>query len=293
MKKIHFIINPVAGKGNNSLSYKHLESFFSKEQYQIVIKESTHKKHAVTLAQDSVNEQADIIVACGGDGTINEVASCIVGSNITLGIIPLGSGNGLASNLNIPKNINKALNLIKAQNTILIDSGVINERYFFSNCGIGFDAQVIKNYESYKHHTLKSYIKAYFKTIFQKKELVDFEVEINDTILQVKPFMIFTSNSNELGYKISLTPQASLQDGILDIVIVSKIGKIKTLLVSLLMLFKKHTLLKEVKQYESNKLVIHKNNKASIETQIDGEFYLLQNSQASISILNKSLRVIS
>ena len=293
MKKIHFIINPVAGKGNNSLSYKHLESFFSKEQYQIVIKESTHKKHAVTLTQDSVNEQADIIVACGGDGTINEVASCIVGSNITLGIIPLGSGNGLASNLNIPKNINKALNLIKAQNTILIDSGVINERYFFSNCGIGFDAQVIKNYESYKHHTLKSYIKAYFKTIFQKKELVDFEVEINDTILQVKPFMIFTSNSNELGYKISLTPQASLQDGILDIVIVSKIGKIKTLLVSLLMLFKKHTLLKEVKKYESNKLVIHKNNKASIETQIDGEFYLLQNSQASISILNKSLRVIS
>ncbi|AJR04045.1 diacylglycerol/lipid kinase family protein [Siansivirga zeaxanthinifaciens] len=293
MKKIHFIINPVAGKGNNSLSYKHLKSFFNKEQYQIVIKQSTHKKHAVTLTQDSVNEQADVIVACGGDGTINEVASCIVGSNIILGIIPLGSGNGLASNLKIPKNINKALNLIKAQNTLLIDSGVINERYFFSNCGIGFDAQVIKNYESYKHHTLKSYIKAYFKTIFQKKELVDFEIEINDTILQVKPFMIFTSNSNELGYKISLTPQASLQDGILDIVIVSKIGKIKTLLVSILMLFKKHTLLKEVKQYESNKLVIHKNNKASIETQIDGEFYLLQNSQASISILNKSLRVIS
>ena len=294
LKKIHFIINPVAGKGNNSLSYKHLESIFNKEQYTVVIKESSYKNHALKLTEASITEGANIIVACGGDGTVNEVASCLVNqNNILLGILPIGSGNGLASNLNIPKNINKALHLLKTESSITIDIGLINDRFFFSNCGIGFDAQVIKDYEASKRRNLISYVLAYFKTVFKKFKVDEYKVEINNKIIQFKPFMIFTSNSNELGYSISLTPQSSLQDGLLDILLVSKIGVFKVLLLTVLMLLKKHTILKEIQQLQTNKLTVTQINSSEIEAQIDGEFHLIKNNVATISIIKKKLKVIS
>ncbi|MGC1633723.1 MAG: acylglycerol kinase family protein, partial [Gelidibacter sp.] len=133
MKNIHFIVNPAAGSGNHLITQEFLENFFEKEGYAITIKNSDYKKHAQALTQSSITEGADIIVACGGDGTVNEVASCLVSTNITLGIIPLGSGNGLASNLKIPKTIESAIALIKTKSVKKIDVGLINEHYFFSN----------------------------------------------------------------------------------------------------------------------------------------------------------------
>ncbi len=115
MRHIHFILNPIAGSGNNNLDLALLKKHFNPEDFTIAVKPTGYKKHAIKLTQDSIAENADVIVACGGDGTINEVASCLVNSTIILGIVPIGSGNGLASNLNIPKNLNKALALIKKQ----------------------------------------------------------------------------------------------------------------------------------------------------------------------------------
>ena len=223
MKHIHFIVNPIAGKGNNNINLVLLERYFNKKAFNLTIKPTSYKKHAIKLTQESISEQADIIVACGGDGTINEVASCLVNTSITLGIIPIGSGNGLSSNLKIPKDINKALELIKKQVTKRIDVGQLNNNYFFSNTGIGFDAQVIKNYEAYKDRTLTSYIKATLKSLRKANKLIEVETTLNGLTLEHKPFLIFISNSNELGYKVSLTPKASLEDGKLDILIVPKL----------------------------------------------------------------------
>lgn len=292
MKHIHFILNPIAGKGNNSLDLSILNKYFNKEDYTFVIKPTCYKKHAIVLTKESILERADVIVACCGDGTINEVASCLVNSTIPLGIIPIGSGNGLASNLNIPKNIDKAIELIKKQDTKQIDVGKLNQHYFFSNTGIGFDAQVIKNYEASNERNIASYIKATIKSLKNaNSKLAEVETNLNGKTFIHKPFLIFISNSNEMGYHVSLTPKALLDDGKLDILIVPKLSSLKIVLFTLLMFIKRHTFLKEVKTYQSNHVKISK-DKPVFQVQIDGEFLIIKNKIIDISVLEKALSVI-
>lgn len=294
MKQVHFIVNPIAGAGNNQLTAAYLNSFFEENRYAITIKYSDYKKHSKALTKASIEEGAHIIVACGGDGTINEVASCLVGTAIVLGIIPFGSGNGLASHLKIPKNIENAILLIKNESVIKLDVGRINKKYFFSNTGSGFDANVIKHYERSKKRKFISYIQATFKAFKElqnTKKLI--HISINDEWIYENPFMIFISNSNELGYKFSLTPKASLQDGFLDVMIVPKMGKLKTFLLGLLILVKKQHWLKEVKNYQDKHIKITQNEGHFLETQIDGELHSINADTISISILEKSLNVIA
>lgn len=293
MKRIHFIINPIAGRGNNSLDFSLLYNHFNKKDYTLVVKPTTYKKHAVKLTQESIIEKADIIVACGGDGTINEVASCLINSPIILGIISIGSGNGLASNLNIPKNIHKALALIKTQSIKKIDVGQLNKHYFFSNTGIGFDAQVIKHYEASNKRTLSSYIKATLKSLKKSNKLIEVETILNGEIIKQKPFLIFISNSNQMGYNVSLTPKASLVDGKLDVLIVTKLTFFKIVLFTLLMLIKKHHILKEVEVYKTKNIKIIQKKRPFFQTQIDGEFVVIKNRTIEISILEKALKVIA
>lgn len=293
MKHIHFIINPIAGKGNNYLNLELLEKYFAKKDFNIVIKQTSYKKQAIKLTQESINENAHIIVACGGDGTINEVASCLVNLPVILGIIPVGSGNGLASNLNIPKDIHNALALIKSQTVKQIDVGLLNNHYFFSNTGIGFDAQVIKHYEASNKRTLISYVKATLKSLKKSNNLIEVETKLNGKTIDHKPFLIFISNSNQMGYNVSLTPKASLQDGKLDILIVPELSFFKIVLFSILMLLKKHHILKEVKNYQTKQIKITKKDRPIFQIQIDGEFLLIKNKTIDISILEKALTVIT
>lgn len=293
MKHIHFIVNTIAGKGDNKIDLARLESYFKKAVFTINIKLTSYKKHAIKLTQESISEQADIIVACGGDGTINEVASCLVNTTIILGIIPIGSGNGLASNLNIPKNIDRALQIIKAQVVKKIDVGQLNNNYFFSNTGIGFDALVIKNYEASNERTLISYVKATLKSLKKTNKLIEVETILNGHIIEHQPFLIFISNSNELGYKVSLTPKASLEDGFLDILIVPKLSVFKIILFMLLMAIKRHHILKEVSTYQTKKIKITQKDRPLFQIQIDGEFKLIKNRTIEINILEKALNVIT
>ncbi|GGK24839.1 hypothetical protein GCM10007962_18860 [Yeosuana aromativorans] len=293
MIHIHFIVNPIAGTGDNKINIKFLEGHFSKDRYTLSVKNSVYKKHAVKLTQESIKEGAKIIIACGGDGTINEVASCIIGTSVILGVIPLGSGNGLASNLKISKNIQKAISLIKKQDVKKIDIGSLNGNYFFSNTGVGFDALVIKNYEASNGRKLLSYIKGTLKSLRDIKYDREFDVCLNNENLVLKPFMIFVSNSNVLGYNVSLTPKASLQDGLLDVLIVSRLNSFKVLLFCLLMIFKKHHLLKEVKSYQTKKITINQKDSSFYDMQIDGEHRTIDDSNIEIYIQEQTLSIIA
>lgn len=293
MKHIHFIINPIAGSGKQRITKTYLSGFFDANTYAITLKHSVYKKHAIQLTKDSIEEGAQLIVACGGDGTINEVASCLINSSVVLGIIPIGSGNGLASNLKIPKNIEKAIALIKANAVSKIDVGRLNQHYFFSNTGIGIDAKVIMHYENSNERKLISYLKSSVKAL---RDLVydnKISVHLNNETITTYPFLIFISNSNEMGYNVSLTPNASLQDGLLDVLIVSKMNKFKSLLFGLLILIKRHHLMKEAKSYQTNRIIIQQSHASGFESQIDGEFIHIEGNEISVSLLEKSLRVIA
>lgn len=290
---IHFIINPIAGAGNHKINHKFLQEQFDDTQYEISVKYSRQKGHTTKLTQESIDENANIIVACGGDGTINEVASFLIGTSTILGIIPLGSGNGLASNLKISKNINKAIALIKKGDIKNIDVGCLNKKFFFSNTGVGFDALVIKNYESTNNRKLLSYIKGTLKSLNEISYDNNIKVTINNETIVLKPFMVFVSNSNVLGYRVSLTPKASLQDGLLDVLIVSKLSTFKIILFCLLMIFKRHHLLKEVKSYQTKSLTISQKDSSYYEMQIDGEHKRIDDPKIDISIKEKTLKLIA
>ena len=137
--KYVFIVNPNSGSANHEIKLDYLQSKFDPND-ELIIKETKYQFHAKELVVEALNEHADVIVACGGDGTINEVASALVKKNIPLGIIPAGSGNGLATNLGIPKDIDKAIEIIKSNNIHTIDVGRVEDNYFFSNVGFGIDA---------------------------------------------------------------------------------------------------------------------------------------------------------
>jgi diacylglycerol kinase (ATP) len=291
MQKICFIVNPISGKGNNNLSSDHISSFFNKEEFDVTIHYSEYPKHAIELTKYALKNNSDIIVACGGDGTINEVASMLVNSQIKLGIIPIGSGNGLASNLKIPNYIDSALEVIKRGSTICIDVGKINEYFFFSNTGLGVDAEIIKKYHESGKRTLASYIKSTIKASFNyKPKLLSYTIE--NCKYKIKPLLLFVSNSNEMGYKMSLTPKASLSDGFLDLVIVPKINLLKQSVFGVQVLTKNIHKNKNITKRLIKELNVYLEKKQEYLIQIDGEPFCLNAEHIQIQILEKSLTII-
>jgi len=292
MIDIHFIVNPIAGRGRSPLTLEFLQPYFASSRHRLTVKHSEQKKHAIGLTKESIAEQADIIVACGGDGTINEVASCLVGTSIPLGIVPMGSGNGLASNLRIPKNLRKALSIIKDRNSVKIDVGQINDRIFFCNMGIGFDASVIKNYESSQKRTLYGYVNACLTSFRNVGKTKPLSVRINDMDHLVDPFIILISNSNEMGYNLSLTPKASLQDGLLDVLIISRIGRLKMLWLGILILIGRVSWLREANSFQTRELLLRREDAEHLESQIGGELHQIDNGTLRISVKERSLRIL-
>ncbi|MCI9846867.1 diacylglycerol/lipid kinase family protein [Flavobacterium pectinovorum] len=292
MTYIHFIINPISGSGKHNLSASYILQHFPSGEFKVEVNYTKHKSHAVELTKAAIANKPDYIIACGGDGTINEVASCLVNTTIILGIIPVGSGNGLASNLNIPRDFKKAIAIIKQGKTTSIDVGKINQQYFFSNMGIGIDALIIKKYERSGNRTLSSYVKAALSSSFEFK-VQPAIVSFGDQVLKVNPFMLFVSNSNEMGYNMSLTPKASLSDGVLDMVIIPELTFIEKLLLGFNVLRNSIEKFKKAKHYLVDELHIEMPLKTFTDIQIDGEQHNIKSNIITISIIPTGLKVLT
>jgi diacylglycerol kinase (ATP) len=292
MTYIHFIVNPISGNGKHNITEAFLRSSFPASEFKIEIDYTNRKKHAIELTKAAVANNPNYIVACGGDGTINEVASCLIGTTIKLGIIPVGSGNGLASNLNIPRKFEKAIEIIRKGTVSTIDVGKINEHYFFSNTGIGIDSMIIKKYEQSGKRTLIAYIKAALSSSFEFKTQ-ETKLSFDNKEIIANPFLLFISNSNEMGYNMSLTPKASLNDGWLDMIVVPQLSFLEKMTLGYHVLrntvekFKKaqHTLIQD--------LTIEVPTATSLDSQIDGESYTIKTNSIKVSIIKNGLTVIT
>ena len=291
MKYIHFIINPISGDGKHNLSRTVLEKYFSEKEYKIAVDYSNHKHHAIMLTNNAVAKSPDYIVACGGDGTINEVASCLVNTQIKLGIIPIGSGNGLASNLKIPKLLEDATQVIKNGKTQFIDIGKVNQHYFFSNMGIGIDALIIKKYDSYKKRTLTAYIKASLQASLKYKPIKAI-LSFNNQIINSNSFMLFVSNSNEMGYGMSLTPNASLIDGKLNLVLIPKISLIDQIKLGLHVISKKSEVFKMAQHSLIENIAIELPEKIFVDIQLDGEYHNLKTNKIDVLVIKNGLEIV-
>lgn len=291
MKYLHFIVNPISGKGHNSLDQSELLKLFPSDQYKIVVSYTEKKGHAKEIALKAINEGAYCLVACGGDGTVNEVASVLVGSSVLLGIIPMGSGNGLASNLGIKGSLTQILTKLKAMEVLEIDCGQINGHYFFSNTGLGIDGEIIKRYELKGSRKLWAYISASIKASLSFRYYHTI-VRIDDKESELSPLMLFVSNSNEMGYGMSLTPQAKLNDGYLDFAVVPKLPFVQKLLMGIHVLNRSFPKFKKAQSLRIQSLFIHQPERIYTDVQIDGEYYNLKTNKIQIEILPASLKVI-
>lgn len=286
-------MNPIAGKGDLKFNESFLSGYFDSEQYELTLKVSNYAGHAKVLSTESLGEGAQVLVACGGDGTINEVASCLVGTNVPLGIIPMGSGNGLAESLEIPRNIKGAVEIIKEGTTNGIDVALVNGKPFFSNMGIGFDAKVISNYNNCGKRRFWSYLKAVLKSIKDFKNSERIKVELNGRTFKANPFMFFVSNSKVMGYDISLTRMASLQDGLLDVVIIEDLNKGQMLMLGFFLLLRLNQYLKKVQYFKVKQLKLaFEDNGANHLMQADGELHHLADGEVVVTIEEKALNVL-
>ena len=176
--------------------------------------------HARIIALEAVGKY-DIIVAVGGDGTVNEIASAIVGSDTALGIVPYGSGNGLARFLGIPMNPNQAIQTLVKGHTESIDSGTVNGQPFFNMAGMGFDAHISEVFSHGKKRGFISYVKSSMQEIATYNEQ-EYELEIDGKVYERKAFMLSIANSSQYGNDAHISPNASVQDGLLDICLIRK-----------------------------------------------------------------------
>lgn len=291
MKKIFFIVNPISGKGKHNITLEYIKTLFDEKAFDLHVLYSTYKRHAITLTQEALEANADIIVACGGDGTIHEVATEVVGKDVIFGVVPVGSGNGLASNLSIPKDIEKAILRVRDGKVMNMDVGCVNGEYFFSNMGFGIDATIIDNYEKSGKRKLGAYIKAalhsakYYTT---KKMLVTYKGETKE----VNPLLLFISNSNEMGYNMSLTPKASLTDGLLDYLMVPKINLFKQLTFGLYVILKKTDKFRKTDYVQTDKITVEIVGQEKNGFQMDGEYYEYDTNKFEISMIKGGLRVL-
>lgn len=218
-KSVLFIINPISG-GKKKLNFP----AFAKTQLDLDILDpefvyTEWPTHANDLALSAVKNGKDIVVAVGGDGTINEVASALEGTPVIMGIIPFGSGNGLARALNISLNNKRALTVINNLKTRKIDSGVLNDRKFFNMAGMGFDAHISLKFAKLKNRGLKGYIGTALSEISSySPDLYDLTIDGNH--FKIDAFMISIANSCQYGNNAYISPEAKLDDGLLDICII-------------------------------------------------------------------------
>ena len=289
---IHFIVNPISGKGKNKLDSQVISSVLNNNDFHVVIKTTKYANNAAALTKTSILEGVNAIIACGGDGTVNEVASQLVDSPIFLGIIRLGSGNGLASHLGISPSINEALEVIKQYNNTKIDVGTVNEHFFFSNMSLGIGARIINHYTGFKKRQIVSYLRASFKALLYKSPSQIVDLEIDNFKKTLDPLVLFVSNSNEMGYNLSFTPKASLQDGKLDVVFTEQLSFVEKILFASQLIFNKHKRYNKANYFLTDNIKVTNKKQKEFLTQLDGESIIIKSKELNISIKKGALNVL-
>jgi diacylglycerol kinase (ATP) len=288
MQKVLFIINPKSGVDRVKALKDLIDQHLDKHKFLPEIAYTQYAKHGTLLAKEAVAAGFKIIVAVGGDGSVNDVIAGIHGSDATLAIIPKGSGNGMARTLNIPLDVAQAIAVINQEKRTRIDLGKADGRIFVSNVGVGFDALVAKKFAKSKRRGMAMYSWIVTKHLWTYKEW-NWEVEVDKKVLNEKAFILTVANAQQFGYNFKIAPVADLQDGLFDIVIIKKFPKILGSLVAMMAF--KGTLLKSryVKHLQGREVIIRHPGLNMMQT--DGDVHPCGN-EVKVEMLPAALQVI-
>ncbi len=291
MKKVLFIINPISGnrkKRQRKKTEYNIRKYIDNKKFEAHFAYTEYVRHAVELSKNAIDDGFDIVVAVGGDGTVNEVAESLIHSNVQFGIIPLGSGNGLARALKIPLNLKKAVKVINKGKPVNIDTLKVNDNYCINIAGVGFDAHISHLFAKAKKRGLKTYGKLIVNEFFKYKSPT-YDILIDHKKEKHKAFLISFANSTQFGNSAHIAPLADIRDGLMDVCILKQFPAWQSISMASRLFSKtihnsKYYTLKKTAQIE---LI----NSKPLELHIDGEPFTF-NSNIKISIIPKSLQVL-
>jgi len=288
-KRIIFVINPISGHGDSIKASAAIDRLIDRAKYDVEFIHTTHRGHATQIAAQAAREGVDIVAAVGGDGTVNEVASGLVGTATALAIVPRGSGNGLAFHLKISKDIRKAIAVINEGNIRTIDSATFDSHPFFCTAGMGYDAKVAMDYARDGHRGLVTYAKHAIKD-WKSFKAQTYHIETEDTTLDVEALLVTVGNANQWGNNCHITPGALVDDGLLNITIIHPLSAIAAL--PLLPKLMRYSVDRDihVTSLSARKVKISRNG--SLEAHYDGEAVMASN-EIVMECIPGSLKVVS
>lgn len=273
INKVRFIINPISGAARKPDKIIELiHEIWKNASIEYEVKKTAYRGNATELSSEAVDNGTDMVVAVGGDGTINEVGRGLIGSDTKLGIIPAGSGNGFARNFNIPLNIRKSIELLTKPKFITIDVGKINDHYFFNVAGIGLDAEISAHFERFGFRGPLPYFMVGFREFFRyRPEPVILKLN-NHAEMHFHPIVLSIANAPQYGNGAIIAPHAKPNDGVLDFCVLSSVSAVKAIFNMQKLFNGTIDELEEMQIYQSPAAEILREKEGYIHT--DGDHYL-------------------
>lgn len=288
-KRIVFVVNPISGTQGKKAILKWIDERIDRSIYDYSIVKTEYAGHASQIALEAVKGGADVVVAIGGDGTINEIARSLVHTDTALGIIPCGSGNGLARHLHIPMEPKAAIDIINRGEQLCIDYGKINNIPFFCTCGVGFDAFVSLKFADSGKRGLLTYLEnTLHESLTYQPET--YEIENEEGTVKHKAFLIACGNASQYGNNAYITPQASLMDGLMDITIMEPFTVLDVPSLSFQLFNKTIDQNSRVKTMRAKKIKIHRAQEGVLH--FDGD-PLMAGKELEVEIIPRGLRVVA
>ena len=288
-KRIVFVVNPISGTQGKKAILKWIDERLDQSIYDYSIIKTEYAGHATQIAANAVQEKVDVVVAIGGDGTINEIARSLVHTNTALGIIPCGSGNGLARHLRIPMEPKAAIDVLNRGHELCIDYGKINNIPFFCTCGVGFDAFISLKFADSGKRGLLTYLEnTLHESLTYQPET--YEIENEEGTMKYKAWLIACGNASQYGNDAYIAPQASLTDGLMDVTIMEPFTVLDVPSLSFQLFNKTIDQNSRVKTMRAKKIKIHRVNDGVMH--FDGD-PLMAGKELEVEIVPAGLRVIA
>lgn len=286
--KILFIMNPKSGVGSKESIPELIEKNIDKELFDYQIANTEYVGHATELAKQAVEDKVGIVVAVGGDGTVNEVGKALINTDTAIGIIPTGSGNGLARHLAIPMNVKKSLQILNQACIHKLDYGIINGIPFFCTCGMGFDAFISMKFAEAGKRGVVTYVQKVLEEGL-KYEPQTYDIEDNEGVHHYKAFLISVANASQYGNNAYIAPQASMSDGLLDIIIMEPFDIIDAPQVAIEMFNKTLDKNSKIKTFKAKRIHIHRKEEGVIH--YDGD-PIMAGKDVEIKLVSKGIKVV-
>ncbi len=287
-KNIVFIMNPISGTVKKAGIPKLIEEYLDKDKFAYTVECTEYAGHATEIAARAKDSGTDIVVAIGGDGTINEVGRALVNSDTAMGIIPCGSGNGLARHLMLPMDIRKSIQVLNSQEIHSLDYGVIDGHPFFCTCGMGFDAFISMKFAQAGKRGPVTYLENVLKE-GMKYEPETYTIESEYGTERKRAFLISCANASQYGNNAYIAPQASMSDGLLDVIIMSPFDMLDAPQISIDMFNKTLDKNTKIKTYHSRRLKVHREKPGVIH--YDGD-PVMAPADVDIHVVDKGIKIV-